>query len=671
MGQVFVSYARAKGGDSGGGDGLRRAEQVSAIIALHPDLNPWIDREETRGSQDWRQLIRSEIAQSKLFVIILTPEIELSTYISWELALADAHNVPILPIRFNVELDSVQALPWGPFLLTVDVFDVGAYFSQSKKEKLFELIQVMAGVEPILPYTSPTPPPPSPEGRVTSFVNFKGGVGKTTLTALSGIWLAHSAGKRVLAIDLDPQENLTDVLLRADVARPLAGEGRSALGLFEPFRMPEALRTPPDAQADKHMPAAPYLQLPVPALESRTGPGRLDVLAGDIRLMKFAQVDSQLRGAFVWNFRQAMVALKRHYDHILIDCGPSASLLSIVAFDSADEIIAPARAQQGSTRGLYSMLQAGKAYSMDLAEKVRVVFNMVRDLAGETAYVTGFKEDPGQHISADLAPLKGRAFEAVIPLAATLTDTTMIVDKVLQAGGDLDTLGAARSRVEAFCAELLGPQPVPDEAEESLFGEDWHDMPADVHAGTHEQAGGDEAEDGAEDGPDDAMDVDVDVERMTAARPEPGEDAPRLDAPQANGHGAAHGATGPVPTPAGENGRAVEHGAPRAALDRELDRLTSMQDRLLDRSPAIAEAQRALQPFTLEQKMTLAQRRTGLSRRAFLDRIVEEGVACGLRALEPGQRTLPRTSNWLCESLRPEQAEELIRRVGEASARDR
>lgn len=44
--------------------------------------------------------------------------------------------------------------------------------------------------------------------RVVAVMNYKGGVGKTTLTANLGA-VAAARGLRVLLIDLDPQTNLT------------------------------------------------------------------------------------------------------------------------------------------------------------------------------------------------------------------------------------------------------------------------------------------------------------------------------------------------------------------------------------------------------------------------------------------------------------------------------
>lgn len=45
--------------------------------------------------------------------------------------------------------------------------------------------------------------------KVLAFVNYKGGVAKTTSAYHIGCWLAGLKEKRVLLIDIDPQTNLT------------------------------------------------------------------------------------------------------------------------------------------------------------------------------------------------------------------------------------------------------------------------------------------------------------------------------------------------------------------------------------------------------------------------------------------------------------------------------
>ncbi len=51
--------------------------------------------------------------------------------------------------------------------------------------------------------------------KVVSIINYKGGVGKTTLTANIGAQLAWT-GKKVLLIDLDPQASLTFSFMKPD-----------------------------------------------------------------------------------------------------------------------------------------------------------------------------------------------------------------------------------------------------------------------------------------------------------------------------------------------------------------------------------------------------------------------------------------------------------------------
>ena len=51
------------------------------------------------------------------------------------------------------------------------------------------------------------------EGKVVSFINMKGGVGKTTLCIGIGEYLANYCNKKILFIDLDPQFNTTQTLV--------------------------------------------------------------------------------------------------------------------------------------------------------------------------------------------------------------------------------------------------------------------------------------------------------------------------------------------------------------------------------------------------------------------------------------------------------------------------
>src|SRR5689334_9728581 len=67
---------------------------------------------------------------------------------------------------------------------------------------------------------------------VTSVINLKGGVGKTTITLALAHFLAIEHGKRVLVIDLDPQTNATVCLIPEDEWKVRDETGRTLYQLF-------------------------------------------------------------------------------------------------------------------------------------------------------------------------------------------------------------------------------------------------------------------------------------------------------------------------------------------------------------------------------------------------------------------------------------------------------
>ena len=71
--------------------------------------------------------------------------------------------------------------------------------------------------------------------RVISFINFKGGVGKTTCTVEIAVCLARYHTKRVLLIDLDPQTNATFYLLEQPFWMEWVERQGSLKDLFEDF----------------------------------------------------------------------------------------------------------------------------------------------------------------------------------------------------------------------------------------------------------------------------------------------------------------------------------------------------------------------------------------------------------------------------------------------------
>ena len=185
---------------------------------------------------------------------------------------------------------------------------------------------------------------------VVSVINYKGGVGKTTLTANIGAELA-ARGRKVLLIDLDPQSSLT-----FSFYRPAEFESRpTILPWFEGYLATHTAE-----------PLHRYVVSPreVNSVVQPLG-GQLDLLAGDLGLIETdLDLAAALGGArlqtgnprYLPVHRLLADALGDHafggYDSILIDCAPNFNMVTRTAMVASDHVIVPARPDYLSTRGI-------------------------------------------------------------------------------------------------------------------------------------------------------------------------------------------------------------------------------------------------------------------------------------------------------------------------------
>jgi len=154
---------------------------------------------------------------------------------------------------------------------------------------------------------------------IVSIANQKGGSAKSTTAAALAQAAAHS-GKKTLAIDLDPQGNLS-FFLAANTARA---------GSFELM---------------EGQPAAEVIQ--------HTEDG-IDVIAASWNL----QTISSYKGSA----RRLRTALEpaAEYDLIFIDTPPTAGELQYNALMASDQLIIPLQADIGGLQGLYQMADTAK-----------------------------------------------------------------------------------------------------------------------------------------------------------------------------------------------------------------------------------------------------------------------------------------------------------------------
>jgi chromosome partitioning protein len=167
--------------------------------------------------------------------------------------------------------------------------------------------------------------------RRIAIINQKGGVGKTTTVANLGAALAR-AGQRVLAIDLDPQANLS--LYLGVELQPTEPSAYSVLCSGMPLG--EALRPT----------STPGLELL---------PSQIDLSGAELELAATIGRETILRDSLnTWTKGQTQQG--NRIDFILIDCPPSLGLLSINALCAANEVMVVAQTEFFALQGLSKLL---------------------------------------------------------------------------------------------------------------------------------------------------------------------------------------------------------------------------------------------------------------------------------------------------------------------------
>ncbi len=213
--------------------------------------------------------------------------------------------------------------------------------------------------------------------KIISFVNQKGGVGKTTTTINLAAYLA-AHGKKVLVIDLDPQANAT-----------------SGLGVENAER------------------------------------GIYDVLMGNITIADAVQGTSQpklsvlpatpdLAGATV-ELTQEPTRLKTvlegisGFDLVLIDAPPSLGSLTVNALTASDGIVVPLQAEYYALEGVAGML--------DTIERVRGSLNPTLKLLGIVVTMFDQRTNLAQQVEQNVRQHFGdQVFWSVIPRNVKLSE---------------------------------------------------------------------------------------------------------------------------------------------------------------------------------------------------------------------------------------------------------
>lgn len=163
---------------------------------------------------------------------------------------------------------------------------------------------------------------------VMSFANFKGGVGKSSTTALVGYNLAKM-GYNILLIDFDAQANLTSLLLKTKAAESdIITIDKSLMGAI-----------------NDHIPLEEITIKITDNLKLIPNAVDFSVYARYLERNFENEIDK------VSFFKKLIEPLKGSYDFIFIDVPPTLSLLNDTAFYACDQIVVVLQTQERSLSG--------------------------------------------------------------------------------------------------------------------------------------------------------------------------------------------------------------------------------------------------------------------------------------------------------------------------------
>ncbi len=219
--------------------------------------------------------------------------------------------------------------------------------------------------------------------KIISFINQKGGVGKTTSAINTASYLAEM-GKFVLLVDLDPQGNATSGL----------GLGTNTLK----HTLYSAMTGGSDVRQS--------------IIRSNTDglsviPATADLAGANIEL-----VDVEHRE---YRLYDVLKQIRMDYDYIIIDSPPSLGLLTINGLVASDAVVIPVQAEYYALEGLGQLLETIDLVRDALQPELEIMGAVITMYDRRNRLARQVVREMRQHFP-------GRVFESVVPRSVRLAE---------------------------------------------------------------------------------------------------------------------------------------------------------------------------------------------------------------------------------------------------------
>lgn len=184
-----------------------------------------------------------------------------------------------------------------------------------------------------------------------SIINFKGGVGKTTVAFHLATGLSKYHDSRVLLVDMDHQSSLSLICLSEKQWKEASNDGKTVNAIFEHFTAP----------------GTPLPGKDIIISSPKKGYPKLDLLASELQLDETElDLGSSAFGNAVmseWNKRMLIAKwleknrIDEDYDYIIFDCPPATKIVTQNAIAVSHGYLVPTIPDEVSTRGIPHLIE--------------------------------------------------------------------------------------------------------------------------------------------------------------------------------------------------------------------------------------------------------------------------------------------------------------------------